>query len=247
MEIKSFIKNEKGNSALLVMGLLSVMMILFVLVLNFAGALVVKEQAMSTSQQAALAATATLYEELPIFINKYEKELKEMLEEEKEKEEDKEDEKEDEEEKENPEEDKGFGELVADKSDEISGSMSGYSYNEIRNEAVDRVLSKELDRALGEGLLKNKMIEEMEHSWIKDMKESARATILANGGELEGAEMIVFDDGQVVVKSSHEAESSGYSGFFSGISENLYKTSKGPELKFVQKISAWEGKTYSLE
>lgn len=249
MGIKSFIKNEKGNSALLVMGLLSVMLILFVLVLNFAGALVVKEQAVSTSQQAALAATATLYEELPLFISKYEKELNEKLEEEKEKEEDKEDkdEKEDEEEKENPEEDKGFGELVDDKTDEISGSMSGYSYNEIRNEAVDRVLSKELDRALGGGLLKKKMIEEMEHSWIKDMKESARATILANGGELEGAQMIVFDDGQVVVKSSHEAESSGYSGFFSGISENLYKTSKGPELKFVQKISAWEGKTYSLE
>lgn len=247
MEIKSFIKNEKGNSALLVMGLLSVMLILFVLVLNFAGALVVKEQAVSTSQQAALAATATLYEELPVFITKYEKELDEKLEEEKEEDKEDEDEKEDEEEKEDPEEDKGFGDLVDEKTDEISGSMSGYSYNEIRNEAVDRVLAKELDRALGKGLLKKKMIEEMEHSWIKDMKESARATILANGGELEGAEMIVFDDGQVVVKSSHEAESSGYSGFFSGISENLYKTSKGPELKFVQKIPTWEGKTYSLE
>lgn len=242
MDKNMYWKNEKGNSAILVMCLLSVMMILFVLVLNFAGALVVKEQATSTSQQAALAATATLYEELPIFISSYEQELQDLLDEQ---EQDKEEE---EEAPESPEEeDKGFNEQVDEEVEKISGSMADYSLNEIQNEALDRVLARELDRGLGGGLLKKIMSEEMEHSWIKEMKESARSTILANGGELAGAKMTVFEDGQIVVESSHEVEGIGYNGFFSGISEHLHKTSKGPEIKFVQKLPGWEGRTYSLE
>lgn len=250
MPIKSFLKNEKGNSAILVLGLLSVMVVLFVLVISFAGALVVKEQAMSTSQQAALAATATLYEELPSFIDLYEKELK-KIEEEKEKEEEEQEGEDEQSEEPEPadeedEDDKNIKELIDEEIDLISGSMAGYSLNEIRNEAIDRILAKQLDLGIAEGLLKKKMAEELEHDWIKEMKESARNTILVNGGELEGAEMIVFDDGQIVVKSSHEVKAAG-GGFLSGISENLYKTSRGPELKFVQKLPGWDGRTYSLQ
>lgn len=252
MSIKPLFKNEKGNSAILVLGLLSVMVVLFVLVISFAGALVVKEQAVSTSQQAALAATATLYEELPLFIVDYEKELKDFEEEKKKEEEEAaEDDDEQPEEPEEPSEesevDKTIDELIDEEVDKISGSMAGYTLNEIRNEAIDRILVEQLELGAAEDLFKKKMAEEMEHSWIKEMKESARSTILMNGGELEGAEMTVFDDGQVVIKSSHIVESAGAGGFFSGISENLYKTSRGPELKFVQKLSGWEGRTYSLE
>lgn len=242
-KIAAYIENERGNVALLVLGLISVMIILFMLVLNLAGALIVKEQAMSTSQQAALAATASLYEELPGFILSYEKELKEFIEEEeaaKEAEEPGEPE-------EPKEKEKTIEELIDEETEKLSGEMSDYSLNEIRNEAIDRILSEELDKGLGNNLLKTKLSLEMEYDWIKSMKESARSAIIANGGEVEGAVMTVFEDGQIVVESAHEVEAIGYNGFFAGIKENLFKSSKGPELKFVKKLPEWEGRTYSLE
>lgn len=249
--IRNRLENEEGNVALFVLGLISIMIILFLLILNLAGALIVKEQAMSTSQQAALAATATLYEELPGFILSYEKDLKEFLEEEeaaKEAENPPEPEAPVEgEEPEKEKEEKTLDELIQEETEKLSGEMADYTLNEIRNEAIDRILAKELDKGLGNGLLKKKLSEELEFAWIKSMKESARNTILANGGELEGAVMTVFDDGQIVVESSHEAGAIAYNGFFAGIQKNLYKTSKGPEVKFVQKIPGWEGRTYSLE
>lgn len=244
-KIAAYIENERGNVALLVLGLISVMIILFMLVLNLAGALIVKEQAMSTSQQAALAATASLYEELPGFILSYEKELKEFIEEEAAKE--AEEPGEPEEPEEPKEKEKTIEELIDEETEKLSGEMSDYSLNEIRNEAIDRILSKELDKGLGNNLLKTKLSLEMEYDWIKSMKESARSAIIANGGEVEGAVMTVFEDGQIVVESAHEVEAIGYNGFFAGIKENLFKSSKGPELKFVKKLPEWEGRTYSLE
>ncbi|SDG63791.1 hypothetical protein SAMN04487975_10142 [Planococcus glaciei] len=248
-KIAAYIENERGNVALLVLGLISVMIILFMLVLNLAGALIVKEQAMSTSQQAALAATASLYEELPGFILSYEKELKEFIEEEEAaKEAEEPGEPEEPEEPEEPKEkEKTIEELIDEETEKLSGEMSDYSLNEIRNEAIDRILSKELDKGLGNNLLKTKLSLEMEYDWIKSMKESARSAIIANGGEVEGAVMTVFEDGQIVVESAHEVEAIGYNGFFAGIKENLFKSSKGPELKFVKKLPEWEGRTYSLE
>lgn len=239
-KLKNYLNNEQGNIALFVIGILSVMIILFVLILNLAGALIVKEQAISTSQQAALAATAALYEELPVFISDYEMKLAEML-----AGEDKEGEGESPEGT-TPDED-SIAELIQKETDRLSGEMADYSLNEIQNEAIDRVLASEIDKGLGGGLLREMMNTEMEHSWISSMKESARNTILANGGELAGAEMTVFENGQIVVESSKEASAIGYNGFFAGAAKNLYKSSKGPEVKFVQKLAGWEGRTYSLE
>ena len=246
--IRIRLANEQGNVALFVLGLISIMIILFLLILNLAGALVVKEQALSTSQQAALAATAALYEELPGFILTYEKDLKEFIEEEEAaKEEADSEEPEEGEEPGEEKKEKTLDELLDEETEKLAGEMAGYTLNEIRNEALDRMLAKELDKGLGNGMLKKKLSEELEFDWIKSMKESARNTIIANGGELDGAVMTVFDDGQVVVESSHEAGAIGYNGFFANVKENLFKSSKGPEVKFVQKIPGWEGRTYSLE
>src|SRR5690606_9464724 len=211
-KFKFYLNNEQGNIALFVIGILSVMIILFVLILNLAGALIVKEQAISTSQQAALAATAALYEDLPEFISDYEMKLKEMLAEDAEEG----GEAEPPEEAVSEEEEDSIAELIEKAVDNLSGEMADYSLNEIQNEAIDRVLASEMDKGLGGGLLKKMMNDEMEYRWINSMKESARNTILANGGELAGAQMTVFENGQVVVKSSIVASAIGYNGFFAG-------------------------------
>lgn len=238
-KIKAVLQEERGNVILFVLGIVSVLMIFFILILNLGAALVVKEQAMSTSQQAAIAATAALFEELPDFISDYETELMEWFKNEAGEGETWQDE--------NGEPYKRVSEQVQEEITEISGGMSDYSLNEIENQALDNVLSREIERGLANGMLRKKMSEEMGNSWIDKMKGSARDNILSNGGELSGAEMIVFDSGQVVVESSHEIEAISFNGFFSGVSESIFKNSKGPEVEFVQELSGWNENSYSLE
>ena len=55
-------KQENGSIAIFVAGLISIMMILFILVLNLGSVYAVKEKSATTAQQASLAATSAFYE-----------------------------------------------------------------------------------------------------------------------------------------------------------------------------------------
>ncbi|PPA68652.1 Tad domain-containing protein [Jeotgalibacillus proteolyticus] len=222
---KSIIQNQKGNTIIFVLGLTSVMMVMFVLVINLAGALVVKEQAASTAQQASLAATAELYSHLPQVIEDYESEIIGIV-------------------------DK-YPESIQEKIDKeiqrlAQGEMSGYTINEIQNKAMDNVLTDEITSGLGDDLLREKIEEELQYDWSLRMREIARQVILSNGGTLEGATITFFDDGQIRVKATHKADPVDYDGFFAGLSENLTKASAGPEIQFLKELD-WNNQTYSLE
>ncbi|WP_035725035.1 Tad domain-containing protein [Gracilibacillus boraciitolerans] len=66
------LRNQKGNIALYVLGMLSVIMILFLLVVNLAGVLITKEKSQNTAQQAAMTASSVYYEEVQKAIYEYE-------------------------------------------------------------------------------------------------------------------------------------------------------------------------------
>ena len=72
---KNILKSEEGNAALFLLGLLSIMMVLFVFVVNLTQVLAVKERANTTAQQASLAATSVFYEEIWHSIDEYERTL----------------------------------------------------------------------------------------------------------------------------------------------------------------------------
>lgn len=73
--VKAYLQEERGNAALFMIGLLSIMMVLFVFVFNLSKIFAVKEEANTTAQQASLAATSVLYDQLDEAIEEYEKGL----------------------------------------------------------------------------------------------------------------------------------------------------------------------------
>ena len=56
-------RNERGNIALLVMGALALLMLLFIFVLNIGSVLATKEKSATTAKQASMSATSVVYEE----------------------------------------------------------------------------------------------------------------------------------------------------------------------------------------
>ncbi|TFD99388.1 Tad domain-containing protein [Jeotgalibacillus sp. R-1-5s-1] len=222
----NWLKEERGNITIFVLGLLIILMALFILVLNFSGALVAKEQANTAAQQASLAATAELYEQLAEAIDEYESEIIGLVDS-------------------YPE---SIDEKIEKEIDRLSGGeMSGYSLNEIRNKAMDRVVTEEISKGLGDDLLREKIEEELEFDWSLEMREAARSAILANGGTLEEAEVIFFDDGQIVVRASHDIETTQYQNWFAGLSEQIGRTSAGPELEFVKELEGWDSRNFNLQ
>ncbi|WP_404406811.1 pilus assembly protein TadG-related protein [Jeotgalibacillus malaysiensis] len=221
-----YLKEERGNITIFILGLMVILIALIMLVLNFSNALIAKEQANSAAQQASLAATAVLYERLDEAIEEYESEVVGIVD----------------------SYPKSIEEKVEERTSELSsGEMSGYSLNEIQNKALDQVMAEELSKGLGDDLLREKIEEEMEFSWSLDMREAAKNAILANGGTLDEAEITFFSDGQIVVSAAHDVEVTQYNDWFSGINENIKRQSAGPELAFVKELEGFDNRNFSLQ
>ncbi|WP_067724817.1 Tad domain-containing protein [Oceanobacillus damuensis] len=236
--LKNRLNNEEGNIALFVLGMLGFIMILFVFVMNMGMALAVKEQSATTAQQASMAASSVLYDEVQeiVFGFDYEGVLPE------------EDPEEDSDEVNNdePEEEDLPFENLEEKINELAvnfqgnGRYSGWSENEKKLQAFDQYLTDDLFPLplIGQALkikLQNSGIE----SAVIDM---ARNTIIQNGGVLDEAELWVKDD-RIYVRAANEMEGASYNGFMSGIQENIFQESAGPEIEFIEFIL---GKNYHV-
>ncbi|MBS4206158.1 Tad domain-containing protein [Lederbergia citrea] len=210
-------KNEDGNAVLFMLGLLSIMMILFMLVVNMTQVLAVKEQANTTSQQASLAATSVLYEEIWYSIDEYERSLIGMIE--------------------------SYPETIREKVDKrITQLRSNHSYrndsdNEIRRKAINQVISEQLRSGIGKEALRNQLENDIRFKIIPKMKTAAVAAIVANNGNVNEAEMQVFKDERIYVKASNNVEGSAYNKYFSGIKKKLFQESAGPKVDFVSQLS----------
>ncbi|GAB3047726.1 hypothetical protein [Virgibacillus ainsalahensis] len=211
--LKARFNNEQGNIILFVLGMLSIIMILFVFVLNMGTALGVKEKSATTAKQASMAASSVLYEEVREVVYDYEDEtlegaLQAFFED--------------------------IEEKVEDKASELSGTYTynGWSANEIDLEAFDMVLNEELQTpVIREKLEELLMDEDIETKVIN----KARQTITQNGGQLDGAELKIKDN-RIHVKAANEFESTSYDGFMAGIQENIYQESAGPEIDFLEDV-----------
>ncbi|MBM7588266.1 hypothetical protein JOC86_004863 [Bacillus pakistanensis] len=227
LEVKRIFQNERGNIALFVIGILAIMMVLFVFILNLSKVFAVKEQANSTSQQASLAATAVLYDQIEVAIKKYEDETLPGL---------------------IDKHPKSIAEKIDEKIIELNSNpnYSDYSSNEISIEAVDIVLRDELSKGIGKEELAKTLEDEIEQNIIKSMTSEARQTILENNGNLQGATLTI-DDGQVHVKASNTVEATSYDGFFNNFAEELFQTSAGPKIDFLEYIPFFGVGERSLE
>ncbi|WP_017187598.1 Tad domain-containing protein [Alkalibacillus haloalkaliphilus] len=216
--------NERGNIAIFVLGMLSIIMVMFILVINMASALATKEQSSTTVQQASLAATSVFYEEVSRVIDEYEDETLEgsllaFFED--------------------------FNEKVSDRIDQLSSSdgYTGWSQNEINIEAFNQVLTEELNepivRTTLSGLLQD---EEVRTSVINE----ARNTIQRNNGVLDGAVLTVSDN-RFYVRAANEFESTSLDGIVGQINEHVYQESAGPTINFLELIWPSSSSTISLD
>lgn len=205
--------NEQGNIALFVLGMLSIMMILFIFVINMGFALTVKEDSATTVQQASMAASSVLYENVREVIYDYEDEALEgavqaFF--------------------------KDIEEKVDDKTNELAEktAYNDWSSNEIELEAFDIVLKDELDKAVVRG----KLMEVLQDENIEEkVINKAKQTILQNGGELTGAELAIRNN-RIYIRAANEMESVSYDGFMEGVKENIYQDSAGPKINFLEDI-----------
>jgi hypothetical protein len=217
-KVQQLLKNEQGNISLFILGMLGLMMILFVFVLNLGSALSVKEKSATTAQQASMSATSVVYEKVKKVIDEYEYdslegEVHAFF--------------------------KDFDEKIADEKDALShnGYYRDWSDNELKLEALDKVLAKALhDSKLRPKLHKLLLDADFESNVI----ETARNAIRENGGRLEGATLTIKKD-RIYVKAANEVKSTSYNGFMKGIKKKLYKESAGPKIDFLEDI--WNAST----
>jgi hypothetical protein len=213
--VLDIVRQERGNAALLMIGLLSIMMVLFIFVFNLSKIFAVKEEASTTAQQASLAATSVLYSQVDEVISDYEKTLEGTVDK-------------------VPE---SIGMKIQKKEIELrlSSSYDDYSDNEIKLEAMDIVLTEELQRGVGKDKLHDMLNEELYQTTLKDMQAQAQTTIVQNNGNLAGAELVI-DDGQVFVRASNTVEGTSYKGFFTDLKEDLFQTAGGPKIDFLTEL-----------
>ncbi|MCR8850840.1 pilus assembly protein TadG-related protein [Rossellomorea sp. SC111] len=220
--VKAYLQEERGNAALFMIGLLSIMMVLFVFVFNLSKIFAVKEEANTTAQQASLAATSVLYDQLDEAIEKYEsREIIGVVDS-------------------HPE---SIEEKIEKKEIQLrsDAGYNDYSENEIKLEAIDIVLTEELRHGLGKDKLDDILGEEIYQQTLPDMVSQAKSTIIQNDGNLTDATLTI-KDGQVFVHASNTMEGTSFKGFFQDIKEDLFQTSAGPKVDFIEELSNFQNK-----
>ncbi|SFA91132.1 Putative Flp pilus-assembly TadE/G-like [Lentibacillus halodurans] len=216
MMLKQRFQNEDGNIALFVLGMLSLIMILLIFVVNLGGALATKEQSGTTVQQASMAASSVLYEEVQRVVYEYEDEtlegaLQTFFED--------------------------IDQMVDERVEELSsmGNYADWTSNEIELEAFDQVLSEELNK----DVVRSKLIELLEDEDIEtEVINTTKNAIVANEGVLEGAQLTIRND-RFHVRAANELESVSFDGYMEGIQENVYQESAGPKIDFLDVV--WDG------
>lgn len=236
-KLRARFNNEQGSIMLIVLGMLGIMGVLFVLVLNMGMALAVKEKSATTAQQASMAASSVVYEEVQeiVFGFDYEEALpdEEPSEESSEEAADSPSDAEDEEEEELPYE--NLEEKLEEAEDELSGrsQYSDWSENERKLQALDTYLT---DVLFPIPIIGDALKLELRNARIEDKAiDMARSTIQQNGGVLEEAELWI-EGNRIHVRAANEMEGISYDGYMEGIEENIYQESAGPEIDFLDDI-----------
>jgi hypothetical protein len=230
-------KSEKGNISLLVMGLLGVTMIMFLVVLSFSKVFAIKEKASTASEQASYAATSVIYEVVMESIEEYDSTLPGKVDE---------------------VIDKTLVEKIEEKKEELLTFNPFLSQNEAKIEAINKVISEELNngggtgQGLGLGLgvrkeLLNKILLDnlTSESTNQKIRSAVSDVIINNDGILEGTTVEYLDEYQVKVETSARYEALKYDELIPEDKRKLKQKAKGPEIDFIKDLNGWSD--YSIE
>jgi hypothetical protein len=230
-------KSEKGNISLLVMGLLGVTMIMFLVVLSFSKVFAIKEKASTASEQASYAATSVIYEVVMDSIEEYDSTLPGKVDE---------------------VIDKTLVEKIEEKKEELLTFNPFLSQNEAKIEAINKVISEELNNGGGTGhglglglgvrkeLLNKILLDNLtSESTNQKIRSAVSDVIINNDGILEGTTVEYLDEYQVKVATSARYEALKYDELIPEDKRKLKQKAKGPEIDFIKDLNGWSD--YSIE
>lgn len=219
-----FFSNEKGNIALLTLGLMSIMIIMFLFLTNFVKVFSLKEQASTNAQQASLAATSVVYEEVDEAIDEYEMTLiangKKILE----------------------------GESLSERINKRQEQYSDLSQNEAHVKAVDEVLSEELSgHGLNSKVLNDILIDHLtSNQTLESLKYEVADIIASNKGTVPNSVIYYMEDSQIRVKTSSKYKAIKFDSFIPDDQRDINQTGTGPEISFVEYLTGWSDITIEL-
>lgn len=217
-------KQENGSIAIFVAGLISIMMILFILVLNLGSVYAVKEKSATTAQQASLAATSAFYERVQEIVFSFdpfsylpeEVEDTTILE---------------------PFFSLNFKIQERANSFRTMPSYAGWSDNELWLEAFDDYVINDLFPVPFVGPALKQMLRLAPLENVAAGK--AREAVLQNGGTLEGARLII-EDSRIKVRAANKINSISFGDdLIDSITDNLYQQGGGPKIELLNHI--WNG------
>lgn len=253
MVMKKIFNNQKGNIALFTLGMLSIMMILFILVINLSSALATKEKSETTVTQASLAATSAFYESIGKVIKDYGESLDPPVEPS----------------EPDPEADDyaevleqyredlllyqqklieyefftRFEQNVEGLADTLEGrpAYNGWSRNEVLLEAVDQIINNTLmDTSELFIIVRASLFSKLGSNSVKHAAISTAIKTIEhekNGGVIENAELEIKDH-KIYIRAANEIEAISYNGILEDVEDKVYQESAGPKIDFLHLIWA---------
>ncbi|WP_070120404.1 Tad domain-containing protein [Bacillus marinisedimentorum] len=221
------IQDEKGNITIFFISSLFIMVIMFLIVLNFTKVFAVKQQASNAAEQASFAATAVIYELAMEGTRNYDRSIPGQAE--------------------RVLTGKTVEEKIGDRADHLQRSEPNISFNEARIRAIDEVLSAELQSGPGKNKLNHEIVSVLQWRGIDEVRSAVSGIISSNGGGSDVTSVILFSpDYRVEVETSSEFEALKINRLFTGMKKNLFQTGKGPEAAFLKEIDGWSTKTIQI-
>ncbi|WP_176764734.1 Tad domain-containing protein [Natribacillus halophilus] len=214
------LKNEEGNVTYLTIGLIMIIALMLVFIVNFGKIFAVNEQAGTAAEQASLAATSIIYEEMLDVIGDYERE-----------EDDEDDENDDNDDDEDEEEE--LEELVEDRKDELMAAEN-YSENEAEIQAINQILEEEIpeDQDLQDE------IEEALVDASQQISNEVSEIITRNNGSLDETTITMFnEENRVEVTTAVTYDQVAFGGWIDEGSEEVHQRGVGLETSFVEVLS----------
>lgn len=243
--MRKYLRNERGNIMLLSLCLMGVLVVMFLMLTSFVKAFYIKDKASSAAEQASLAATAYVYEKVDEAIVEIDKALLELGSATVETGDDAAPVASESAEASSVAVDITLGEKsLAEQIDDkwkIMESLSGYTSNEARIEAVDKVLSDELQgtgprQAIVEHELRNALGSET----IAGLQSIISNVIEENGGTTAGSTLQYFnEENRIEIQTSSTYKPTIFEDLFPEEGIEVKQKGEGPQVKFIEYLSGF--------
>ena len=249
--MRRYLQNERGNIMLLSICLMGVLVVMFLMLTSFVKAFYIKDKASSAAEQASLAATAYVYEKVDDAINEIDKrfllELGSVN-----------------------VETGGTGPAPAEGSSaevditvgkkkledqieekqKILESSSKYTTNEARIEAIDEVLSDELQRdGPRQAIVEDVLREALGSDAMAELLPIVSNVIEENGGTAAGSEIHYFnEENRIEIQTSSTYKPTIFENLFPKEGMEVEQRGEGPEVKFIEQLSGFSSRPpYEVE